>query len=229
MRAMRQCSTRVRMERRRLLVRPFSQVLEVDVEADGRTIGAFVKILRPRSDGVQELEATRRNIAREFEVTAKVHGGFAPHAGLSTARPIACYPELLAMVTERVDGVSLQRLLARVPQQLRVEGVADVLGQFLAACHAHEPAGANADRIRGWLLGQLPASLRGCSRPEHSRSERCAAADSTRWCSSTISTSRWRHSRCWRLRSCREVPRSRRLCLMVPWCPFSRRVPPGSV
>ena len=106
-------STRVRMERRRLLVRPFSQVLEVDVEADGRTIGAFVKILRPRSDGVQELEATRRNIAREFEVTAKVHGGFAPHAGLSTARPIACYPELLAMVTERVDGVSLQRLLAR--------------------------------------------------------------------------------------------------------------------
>jgi aminoglycoside phosphotransferase (APT) family kinase protein len=103
---------RVTMARRRLLVRPFSQVLEVDIDAEGRTVTAFVKILKPRMEGAAELEATRRNIAREFETTARVHGSFAPDAGLSTARPIACYPDLLAMVTERVDGVSLNRLLA---------------------------------------------------------------------------------------------------------------------
>jgi hypothetical protein len=106
-------TARVTVAPRRLLVRPLSRVMEVDIDAEGRAIGAFVKILKPRADGVQELEATRRNIAREFEMTAKLHGRFASYAGLSTARPIACYPELLAMVTERVDGVSLQRALSR--------------------------------------------------------------------------------------------------------------------
>ena len=106
-------AAKVTMVPHRFVVRPFSQVMEVDIDAGGRVISAFVKILKPRADGVQALEATRRNIAREFEVTTKVHGRFAPHAGLSTARPIACYPELLAMVTERVDGISLQRLLSR--------------------------------------------------------------------------------------------------------------------
>jgi phosphotransferase family enzyme len=106
-------TARVKMDRRRVLVRPFSQVLEIDIDADGRAISAFVKILKPRAAGCQELEATRRNITREFEMTARVHGRLAAHAGLSTARPIACYPELLAMVTERVDGVSLDRLLVR--------------------------------------------------------------------------------------------------------------------
>jgi hypothetical protein len=106
-------AAKVTMVPHRFVVRPFSQVMEVDIDAEGRVISAFVKILKPRADGVQALEATRRNIAREFEVTAKVHGRFAPHAGLSTARPIVCYPELLAMVTERVDGIPLQRLLSR--------------------------------------------------------------------------------------------------------------------
>jgi hypothetical protein len=156
-------SASVQMERRRVFVRPFSQVLEVEIEVEGRAIGAFVKILKPRSDGAQELEATRRNIAREFEVTTRVHGGFAPHAGLSTARPIACYPELLAMVTERVDGVSLQRLLARArgfPSEAAVERLSATMGRvgaWLKTFQALEgPDGhVSLDQMRGYLDKRL--------------------------------------------------------------------------
>lgn len=159
----------VRMERRRLSVRPFSQVLEVDIEADGRVISAFVKILRPRSEGPQELEATRRHIAREFEVMARVHGGFAAHAGLSTARPIACYPGLLAMVTERVDGISLQRLLARArgfPSEAALEHLSATMrhvGAWLRTFQALDgPDGrVSLDQMRTYLDKRLEPLTNG--------------------------------------------------------------------
>jgi aminoglycoside phosphotransferase (APT) family kinase protein len=157
------------MEPRRLFVRPFSQVLEVDIEAGGRAISAFVKILKPRSDGPQELEATRRHIAREFEVMARVHEGFGAHSGLSTARPIACYPELLAMVTERVDGVPLHRLLARArgfPSKAVVEhlsGTMHQVGAWLRTFQAlDDPDGrVSLDQMRGYLDKRLEPLANG--------------------------------------------------------------------
>lgn len=156
-------ATRVTMAPRRVLVRPFSQVMEVDIEAEGRASGVFVKILKPRADGEQELDATRRNIAREFEMTARVHAGLASHVGLSTARPIACYPELLAMVTERVDGVSLQNLLGRArgfPSTAVVQNLTSTMrgvGAWLRAFQRIDaPAGlVSLDQLRTYLDKRL--------------------------------------------------------------------------
>jgi hypothetical protein len=156
-------SSRVTLERGRLFVRPFSQVLEVRVRGGERAVTAFVKVLKPRLAGPQELEATRRNIAREFETTAKLHGGFGAHAGLSTARPIACYPELLAMVTERVDGMALGLLLARaggLPSGAtvdRLSGVMQRVGAWLRTFQAMDaPDGSvSLDRMRQYLDDRL--------------------------------------------------------------------------
>jgi Ser/Thr protein kinase RdoA (MazF antagonist) len=125
------------MGRGRLFMRPFSQVLEVHIDGGGRAITAFVKILKPRAEGPEALEATRRNIAREFEMTARVHRGLDGQVGLSTAQPIACYPDLLAMVTERVDGVALDRSLAR--------------GHTLASEGAVERLLTTMGRVGAWL------------------------------------------------------------------------------
>jgi aminoglycoside phosphotransferase (APT) family kinase protein len=156
-------SPRVTMERRRLHVRPFSQVLEVEIETGRRAIGAFVKILKPRAEGPQELEATRRNVAREFEVTSRVHDRFAPHLGLSAPRPIACYPELLALVTERVEGVSLQQLLSRArafPSKAVLDDLSQTLrrvGAWITAFQAFDgPAGhVSLDEMRSYLDKRL--------------------------------------------------------------------------
>jgi Phosphotransferase enzyme family len=127
----------VTMDRGRVFVRQFSQIQEVRIDAGGRAITAFVKILKPRAEGSAELEATRRNIAREFDMMARVHRGLQGELGLSTARPIVCYPDLLAMVTERVDGVVLDRLLAR--------------GHSLASERALERLSATMRSVGAWL------------------------------------------------------------------------------
>ena len=156
-------SSRITLERNRLFVRPFSQVLEVTISGEARALTAFVKILKPRFDGPQELEATRRNVRREFETTARLHCGFAAHAGLSTARPIACYPELLALVTERVEGNTLDRLLVRArgaPAARTIEELAHVVRQVGAWIRTFQrldpPDGlVSLDRMRTYLDDRL--------------------------------------------------------------------------
>jgi Phosphotransferase enzyme family len=153
----------VRVEPRRVLVRPFSQVMEVEIDAGGRTTSAFVKILKPRLHGAQELEATRRNITREFDTTARMHARFASHAGLSTARPIACYPELLAMVTERVEGVSLLQRLSSVrgfPSPASIEALTLTLrkvGTWLSTFQAIDALDGTVslDQLRTYLDRRL--------------------------------------------------------------------------
>jgi aminoglycoside phosphotransferase (APT) family kinase protein len=157
-------SPSVTLERGRHVVRPFSQVLEITVRAEGRAVTAFVKILKPRLAGARELEATRRNVTREFEATARLHAGFAPHPGLSTARPIACYPELLAVVTERIEGDTLDRLLARearaAPSARRVErlaGIMRLVGAWLRTFQTLDGAEGRVslDRLREYLDDRL--------------------------------------------------------------------------
>lgn len=147
----------------RQVARPFSAVLEVNLRADGRPVTAFIKILTPRAAGQEELEATRRNVAREFDTLVKVHGALEEHPGLSTARPIACYPELLALVTERVNGEPLDRLLSSlrgVPATRTIDSLSSVMravGAWLAAFQTTETAGGeiSLDRLRTYLDARL--------------------------------------------------------------------------
>jgi aminoglycoside phosphotransferase (APT) family kinase protein len=168
----------VTLERGRHVVRPFSQVLEVTVRAEGHALAAFVKILKPRLAGARELEATRRNVTREFEATARLHAGFAAHPGLSTARPIACYPELLAMVTERIEGEPLDRTLVReargMPSARRVERLEAILrrvGAWLRAFQTIDAAEGRVslDRLREYLDDRLRPLVEGRALGEHAR------------------------------------------------------------
>jgi hypothetical protein len=106
-------SDSVRVEPVRLLERPFSSLLQVRISGGQGTVGAFIKILKPRSPGSDELTATARNVLREFEITTRVRRALAPYPGLSAVRPIACFPDQFALVTERATGPTLSDVLAR--------------------------------------------------------------------------------------------------------------------
>jgi hypothetical protein len=118
------------------LERPFSSLLQIRVVGDARTDAtrdAFVKILKPRANSPAQIASMRENVVRDFEMTTRVRDGLSGYPGLTAVRPIACFPEDLAIVTERAPGVTLADLLARGavgwPGSAIVRDLSSILGQ----------------------------------------------------------------------------------------------------
>ena len=110
------CVTRLGIERpafvvERVLSRHYSETLQLLVNspaAEARRV--FVKIARSDSNPA-EREETSRRVAWAFETMARLYQAMAVAPGLSVVRPLACYPEHLAIVTEGARGVTLLHLL----------------------------------------------------------------------------------------------------------------------
>lgn len=157
----------------RFFDRPFSRVFELHVQGAGRPLTAFVKILKPRFDTPEELEATARNVTREFATLARVHEALRHTPHLSTPRPIACYPDLLALVTQGLEGQPLTRILSKLrgtPSTRTVHDVAEVMrnvAAWLKTFQTMEASGPpiSLDRMRAYLDARLRplAKLGVCS------------------------------------------------------------------
>jgi hypothetical protein len=92
--------------------RPFSSLLRVAVYCeDAKPLAhLFLKVFKPvEVEG--GLDTLRRRVAEDFDTTRRVHDWMAHHGDLSTVPPVACYPELLSIVTEEVAGPTLLDLL----------------------------------------------------------------------------------------------------------------------
>ena len=147
----------------RFFDRPFSQVFELHVEGTGQPLTAFVKILKPRFDTPEELEATARNVTREFATLTRVHEALRHHPRLFTPRPIACYPDLLALVTQRVEGEPLTRVLSKLrgaPSTRTVHEVGEVMRNVAAWLKTYQTTEASGppialDRMRAYLDARL--------------------------------------------------------------------------
>jgi len=93
--------------------RAYSTLLQIRVQGSDGPQGAFVKILKPRADTPAERASMQRNVVRDFEMTRRVRQALAGCAGLAAVRPIACFPEELAIVTGQAAGPTLSAVLAR--------------------------------------------------------------------------------------------------------------------
>jgi hypothetical protein len=92
--------------------RRFSDLLLVRVDAPARSFDLFVK--RAKVDERLDTRAlVRQNLRREFDSLCRVHATLGQEPGLQAARPVACYPDLEILVTERVRGLTLGQLLHR--------------------------------------------------------------------------------------------------------------------
>ncbi len=95
---------------RRYEERPFSHVLRVAVherEISQPASHAFVKIFKafPHDGGVGKM-ATR--VSHDFDTTSRIHAAMSRYADIGVVRPLACYVDQLAVVTEESPGVTLQ-------------------------------------------------------------------------------------------------------------------------
>lgn len=93
------------------LERTFSSLLRVHVSARARSFHVFVKIFKPRSGTPDDLAQLRRWVEREFAATARLHAEVEGHAGLAAVRPIAVFPDRLALVTEEAAGLPMDAVI----------------------------------------------------------------------------------------------------------------------
>lgn len=91
----------------------YSTVRRVSVLTRGRTMRAYIKILKPRGGGDEDLAQADWFLQREYDATAAFYSAVKQDAAIGAVRPIAILPELRALVTEEVPGRPLGRILAR--------------------------------------------------------------------------------------------------------------------
>jgi hypothetical protein len=103
----------VKIEPVRELDRPFSTLLQIRVLGGPHVQGAFVKVLKPRWTSAEQIESTKQNVIREFDITSRVHAALLEHKELAAVRPVACLPELCALVTAQTLGANLASVLTR--------------------------------------------------------------------------------------------------------------------
>ena len=96
--------------------RPFSEIARVDVQAKNGQASLFVKVTRPKKEGAAERERLANRVRQDYRVTELLHAQMPVADGLSVVRPVACYPEHLALVTLEARGTTLMRLLESAAQ-----------------------------------------------------------------------------------------------------------------
>lgn len=112
-----------------------SHVLRVALCPEGGTnphTHLFLKVQKPRIVG-GSVDGMRNRVENDFATTARVHARMAHGVTFGAVRPIACYPELLAIVTEEVTG---ETLLDRLQRQARWRPHVDVMDSLREALKA---------------------------------------------------------------------------------------------
>ena len=126
--------------------RPFSFLLRVAIlhgDAGIPAGHAFLKIFKPKdpAHGVD----LRARVAGDFAVTRSIHEYLSQWDDVGAVKPIACYEDLLVVVTEEAAGETLlQRLTSRAAWFPSAAGMADMtatmagVGRWLKCFHGFE-------------------------------------------------------------------------------------------
>jgi hypothetical protein len=156
--------------------RALTDVLRVAIREPGRAdprTHLFVKILRPRPS--LDIEAMQARIVRDFETTRRIHEAMARWEDVGAVRPVTCYPDELAIVTEETRGETFNayigprlRWFSGLPTLDEVEAVATRTGRWL---QAFQTIDARPDKFS---LDELRSSL-------DLRLERLARTPRARW------------------------------------------------
>jgi hypothetical protein len=93
--------------------RESSVVLQVRVDGAPGAGEIFVKVFKPRGPAGEQRDTMRTRVLHDFATSVRVHRQMAGLDGFSAVRPIACFPDELALVTERAAGETLGAVLER--------------------------------------------------------------------------------------------------------------------
>ena len=90
----------------------FSSVQRVRIQTPTCTTHGYIKVLKPRGPGQEELARIGRLLVREYHATRALYDALHQDAGLGALRPIAILPEHRALATEEVPGRPWGEVLA---------------------------------------------------------------------------------------------------------------------
>jgi aminoglycoside phosphotransferase (APT) family kinase protein len=121
-----------RVERLRRIDGPFSSVQHVRVTTSARITHAYIKILRPRRPGEDELARIDRMLRREYLATQALHEALGGDHGIGAVRPLALLADHRALVTEEVPGRPFGELLVEHARPLEaLAAVASAIGRWI--------------------------------------------------------------------------------------------------
>ena len=128
----------------RYMPRLYSDVLKLAVVGETRSLCAYVKVVKPRKD--EAAAATASHVVAVFDTMMELYRTMAEVPGLSAVRPIACFPEHRAIVTEEAPGEALLQLVetkaAWWPSQEVLEQLSlglERVGEWLRRFHERMP------------------------------------------------------------------------------------------
>jgi hypothetical protein len=94
--------------------RPSSEVIKVEFRRqNGESVCLVVKMFKPKKICVDTITALKEKVRNDFEVTQRFFESFKEYAGYSTAEPVICFPEMLAVVMKESQGMNLRDLIAK--------------------------------------------------------------------------------------------------------------------
>jgi hypothetical protein len=130
--------------------RPFSRLCRAAVSRDGAAqpeLHVFIKIFKPK-DPAAGIDM-RARVRQDFDTTSEIYSFMSGEHDLGVVKPVACYDDLLTIVTEQADGVTLlEELEAHAtwfPRPARVDALAatlETVGRWLRRFQGFHPSGA---------------------------------------------------------------------------------------
>lgn len=147
-------------------LRPYSQLLRVAVDTPGDVPAhrhCFLKVFKPKPvpDGDAQM---RRRVEHDYAVNLRIHDALVPFPGCGAVRPVACYPDDLAIVTEEAVGQTLLAHLeanaAWFPSRTVIDSLALTMaatGRWLKAFQTIDPSDddISADELRAYIDHRL--------------------------------------------------------------------------
>ena len=115
----------------------------------------FVKVYKPK-DMPGGPAALRQRVGDDFEATRHAHAVMQSHDHVGIVPPVACYPDLLAIVTEQVDGSTLldhlEEHAAWFPRQTTVDALVATMARVGRWIRIYQTTGSSS---RGVAIGEL--------------------------------------------------------------------------
>jgi thiamine kinase-like enzyme len=94
--------------------RPSSEVLKVELRRhNSEPTHVVVKLFKPRRVSLDAIKILKEKVRNDFEVTRRFFEAFKDYADYSTAEPIMCLPEMLAVVMKESRGRNLRDLITK--------------------------------------------------------------------------------------------------------------------
>lgn len=155
--------------------RPYSHLMRLAVVHAGHdrpVRHCFLKIFKPK-DVPDAIAQMRRRVEHDFATNVRVHEALAGRSGVGAVRPLACYADLLAVVSEEVPGDNLLAHLERHargwpggPARDRLGATMADVGRWIRAFQAIDPSDAvvGVDELRDYIDVRLQRLVNARSR-----------------------------------------------------------------